>query len=77
MSATPQTAEELRAAQADEYGTYVALGPIFVNGARAFNKGDAVPVSHVQKQVVPQDMVAKATTKTGRAAAGLTDESKG
>lgn len=70
----PATAEELRDAQRAEYGTYVALVPIDINGARAFNPGDAVPVSHVERQVVFSDQVAKTSTKAGRAAAGITDE---
>lgn len=72
----PATAEELREAQAKEYGTYVAVAPIDINGARAFNEGDAVPVSHVERNVVRADQVAKVTTKAGREAAGITDEKK-
>jgi len=37
------------AAQAEEYGTYVANRPIDVNGTRAYNTGDPVPVSNVKK----------------------------
>ena len=73
MPDTPVTAEELREAQAKEYGTYVALGPIDINGVRAFNEGDAVPVSHVDRNVVRADQVAKLNTKAGREAAGITD----
>lgn len=73
--AEPATADELRAQQEREYGTYVALGPIYVKGARAFNKGDAVPVSHVERGVVGSDEVAKVTTKAGREAAGIEDPS--
>lgn len=40
------------AAIAAEYGTYVAIAPIFLNGARAFNAGDPVPVGHVKRGVV-------------------------
>jgi hypothetical protein len=68
------TAAEYREAQRAEYGTYVALVPIDINGARAFNPGDAVPVSHVERGVVAADEVAKTTTKAGKAAAGITDE---
>jgi hypothetical protein len=49
---TPATAAELREAQRAEYGTYVAVVPIDINGARAFNPGDAVPNSHVERGVV-------------------------
>ena len=73
----PTTVEELRAAQAAEYGTYVALEPIDIGGARAFNIGDPVPTSHITREVVRTDQVAKVTTKAGREAAGITDETKG
>jgi hypothetical protein len=46
MSA-PSSAEDFEKAQAVEYGTYVCVSPIFVGGARAFNPGHPVPVSHV------------------------------
>jgi len=72
----PATAEELREAQAKEYGQYVAVSAIDINGVRAFNEGDAVPVSHVENKVVRADQVAKVTTKAGREAAGITDEKK-
>ena len=70
----PATAAEYRDAQRAEYGTYVAVVPIDINGARAFNVGDAVPVSHVERGVVSDQEVAKTTTKAGKAAAGITDE---
>ena len=60
--------EELRQAQAAEYGTYVATQNIEINGARAFNIGDPVPVSHVKRGVVAEDSVAKASTKAAKAA---------
>jgi hypothetical protein len=71
MPDTPTTAAELRDAQAAEYGTYVAVQPIDIGGARAFNVGDAVPVSHVDRGVVSTDQVAKTSTKAGRVAAGV------
>jgi hypothetical protein len=52
-----QTAEELAAARKREYGTYRAVNPIFIRGARAFNVGDAVQVSHVDNGVVSLDDV--------------------
>lgn len=54
-----ETAEDAAQAIRDEYGTYVALGPIDIGGARAFNKGDAVPVSHVENNLVAVDAVEK------------------
>ena len=71
------TAAQYAEALGAEYGTYVATGPIEINGVRAFNEGDPVPVSHVDRGVVRDDQVAKVTTKSGRAAAGITAESKG
>lgn len=37
------------ASQAKEYGTYVATQPIDVGNARAYNEGDPVPVSNVER----------------------------
>lgn len=69
--ASPSTVAEQRSAQEAEWGTYVALVPIDVYGARAFNTGDPVPVSHVDRGVVREDQVAKTTTKAGRTASGI------
>lgn len=73
---TPTTADDLRQQLEVDYGTYVATRVIYVDGVRAFNVGDPVPASHVERGVVGADEVAKSSTKAGRAAAG-TDESKG
>jgi hypothetical protein len=51
------TYEELRQAQADEYGEYVAVEPITVGGALAFNPGDPVPKGHVASGVVAKTSV--------------------
>ncbi len=40
--------EEYRAAQEDEWGTYVATAAIDHSGVRAYNVGDPVPVSNVK-----------------------------
>lgn len=68
------TAAQYAEALGAEYGVYVAVGPIDINGARAFNAGDPVPVSHVERGVVLDEQVSKVSTKSGRAAAGLTTE---
>jgi hypothetical protein len=73
MSA-PTTAAEFREALGAEYGVYVAAVPIDINGARAFNIGDPVPVSHVERQVVEADQVKKITTAGGRAVIASTKE---
>lgn len=54
---TPATAEDQREAQEAEYGRYRANSVIYIDGARAFNPGDAVPVSHVSRKVVNKDQV--------------------
>ena len=72
------TAEQLREEQAKEYGAFVAAQVIFIDGARAFNVGDPVPASHVERGVVAADEVKKTTTKAGQAlAAGSVTEPKG
>lgn len=76
MSA-PVTAEQYAQALADEYSQFVATAPIDIDGARAFNVGDPVPASHMERQVVPADRVKKVTTKAGREAAGITTTEKG
>lgn len=35
-------------ARTEQYAKYRARGPIDINGARAFNAGDAVPITHVE-----------------------------
>jgi hypothetical protein len=40
--------EDLAAAQATEYATFVATETILVDGARAYNIGDPVPASNVE-----------------------------
>lgn len=56
---TPTPTEAYRDAQAAEYGVYVAAEDIFIGGGRAFNEGDPVPVSHVDRGVVTKDQVKK------------------
>ena len=69
-----KTVEQYLADQAAEWHTYVATEDILIDGVRAFNVGNPVPVSHVTSGVVREDQVAKTTTKAGRQAAG-TEES--
>lgn len=66
--AAPVEVQALLEEQAKEYGQFVAVQPIFVGNARAFNIGDAVPASHVSRGVVPSDAVAKTSTKAAQAA---------
>ena len=64
------TAEETAAfveAQAKEYGTYVAVAPISFNGVPAYNAGDPVPVSNVEKYgYLDQKLVAKTNSKAAQ-----------
>lgn len=46
---TIEAALQRRREQEAEYGKYVANQSIDIFGVRAFNKGDPVPVGHVQK----------------------------
>lgn len=70
------TAAQYREALGAEWGTYVATVPIDIDGVRAFNVGDPVPVSHVERDNAPvrADQVSKTTTKAGREAAGITEK---
>lgn len=53
------TAADLASEQEREYSTYIAAEAIFIAGARAFNVGDPVPVSHVERGVVHPSQVEK------------------
>lgn len=57
------TAEQLTEAQRAEYSKYVAKEAIYVGTALAFNAGDPVPTSHVERGVVDKDKVVGARTK--------------
>ena len=74
MPDTPITAAQFREVQGEEYGQYVAAQTIFIDGARAFNVGDPVPASHVDRGVVAADEVKSITTKAGKALAAGTSE---
>jgi hypothetical protein len=51
-------------AQRKEYGLYVAAVPIEHGSARAYNQGDAVPVSNAERLgYVDQGLVVKVGTK--------------
>ena len=52
-------AAQRQAEQEKEYGQYVAASVIYVGGARAFNVGDPVPASHVDRGVVLAEQVTK------------------
>lgn len=75
-SAPPATAVEFREQLGKEYGVYVAKAAIDINGSRAFNAGDPVPVSHVQRQVVDRDQVLDNKQVMEAAEAASTDQSQ-
>ena len=66
---TPMSREEYDKSLRDDYSVYVALLPIDIGGARAFNPGHAVPASHVKNGLVDASMVAKVGTKAAASAA--------
>lgn len=67
----PAAADEFQKAQEAEYGTYVAVEPINIDGVRAFNPGDPVPKGHVDTGAVEQSQVTKlSNTKAAKAATG-------
>jgi hypothetical protein len=45
--------------QVGEWNSYVADGPVDIDGVRAFNDGDPVPRSHVERGIVPLAKVRK------------------
>lgn len=56
------------AKQQTEWGTYRAAAPIYIDGVRAFNPGDPVPVSHVTSGVVASNQVSQASTEQAESA---------
>lgn len=62
--------DDFQKQQEAEYGTYVAIEPINIGGARAFNPGDPVPKGHVERGVVDETQVAKANTKAAKTVTG-------
>jgi len=57
--------EEFQAHQAAVWGKYVAKDTIFVHGARAFNAGDPVPISHVESGLVDKSQVTTRPVEQG------------
>ena len=53
----PNTAADALSEREAEYGRYRANQAILLNGVRAFNEGDPVPVSHVTRKIVSKDLV--------------------
>jgi hypothetical protein len=72
-----QTVEDREKERIAEYSKWVAVVPIDIHGARAFNPGDPVPVSHVDRGVVASHQVTGRNTKTGQAVTASDESSKG
>jgi hypothetical protein len=59
--------EEYRKAQAEEYGTWIAAEPINAGTALAYNAGDPVPASNVDRLGYADDgRVVKRSSAAGR-----------
>jgi hypothetical protein len=56
-----KTVDEYLAEQKAEWGKYVAAEAIDVDGVRAFNPGNPVPTSHVERGVVSAEQVTEVT----------------
>lgn len=74
--ATDEEVAKRAEAAETEYGTYVALQPIAFNGTPAYNAGDPVPVSNVQKyKYDEQGLVAKVSTAAAQKVVAAIHES--
>ena len=64
-----QEFQDYLAAQAKEYGTYIATADIYVGNALAYRAGDPVPVSNVEKHGYDKDgLVAKTSSSKAKGA---------
>lgn len=69
VTGTPRTALEQRKAIENEYGQYVAVQGITHDGALAYNVGDAVPASNVERwDYLALGLVKRVGTKAAAAA---------
>jgi hypothetical protein len=68
---------EYERAEQVEWGTYVAAAVIVIDGARAFNPGDAVPASHVMRGVVRPDEVRLADEPMAKPEVIMTEPPRG
>jgi hypothetical protein len=64
---TAKAAAEHLAAQQKNYGTYVAAGPIYINGALAYATGHAVSAEQVDNGIVAKEQVHKVGSKAAEA----------
>jgi hypothetical protein len=61
-------ADELIKQKQEEYGTYVAAEQILIGTAVAFNVGDPVPKSHIEREVVSLEQVTAVNQPTPKGA---------
>jgi hypothetical protein len=62
---------EYAAAQAKEWGEYVLAADYYVGNALAGRRGDAIPVSNVERhKLVERGLAVKRNSKDGRAVTG-------
>jgi hypothetical protein len=67
VAASAEDVAAFRTEQQKEWGQYIALTDISFNGARAYNAGDPVPASNVEKhKYLDQGLVTKVATKAGQ-----------
>lgn len=66
-SPAPADGAERLDAQAREYGEFIAVERILIDGVTAFNAGDPVPKGHVERGVVANEQVARRNTKAAEA----------
>ena len=67
VDATPEEVKSFREKQAEEWGQFVAVQPITVNGVLAYLAGDPVPASNVERhKYLEQGLVAKAESKAAQ-----------
>jgi hypothetical protein len=55
-------------AQAEEYGTFVAKGPIYLDGVLAHTEGHAVPKSNVERHKLEEQGLVSKVKKSDQAA---------
>ena len=68
---TPEEVAAFAEIQEKEYGTFFAVAPISFNGSPAYNVGDPVPVSNVNKyKYDEQGLVAKVGSAAGQKVIG-------
>jgi hypothetical protein len=61
--------EDYAKAQAEEYGTFVAKGPIYHDGVLAYTEGHVVPKSNVERHKLEEQGLVSKVKKADQAAA--------